>query len=162
VDVLRVARDWGSLSDIRFTDGGKVVSPMRRSFLLPERFLVLNCVRGWVDLRAVVLLERLGKLKKKIHLLCDSNRRPSGCSTVPQPTTLLRAPCDTVYIQKCIISKKLSEVLAYLRVWARTQKILQAKITRRFQWLINVYTMGMLRICEVLSLRSHTVSWRCA
>jgi hypothetical protein len=50
-----------TFSDIRLTDGGKVVSLMRWPLFTP---------------RAVVRLEGLGKLKK-IHLIRDSNRRPS-------------------------------------------------------------------------------------
>jgi hypothetical protein len=43
-----------------------------------------------VDPRAIVRLEGLGKLKKKIHLIRDSNL--PACSIVPQPTTLPLAP----------------------------------------------------------------------
>jgi hypothetical protein len=35
-----------TFSDIRFIDGGKVVSPTRRPLLPPERFLVLISVGG--------------------------------------------------------------------------------------------------------------------
>jgi hypothetical protein len=49
----------------RFTDGGEFVSLTRRQhFPPPGRFLVLISVRGWVDPRAIVRLEGLGKLKR--------------------------------------------------------------------------------------------------
>jgi hypothetical protein len=67
-----------TFSDIRLTDGCKVVSLARRPpFNRPGRYLVLIYVRGCVDLRAIMLLEGLGKLKK-IQLIRDSKRRPSS------------------------------------------------------------------------------------
>jgi hypothetical protein len=68
------------------------LSVLRAGRLLPPgRFLVLIFVRGWVDPRASVRLEGLGKLKK-----CTSSGTRTGdlpaCSIVPQPTTLPRAP----------------------------------------------------------------------
>jgi hypothetical protein len=39
-----------------------------------------------------MLLEGLGQLKKKIHLIGTQTHDIPACSTVPQPTTLRRAP----------------------------------------------------------------------
>jgi hypothetical protein len=49
--------------DNRFRDSGEVVSLTRLLPLPPGIFLVLISVRGWVDSRAIVRLERLGKQK---------------------------------------------------------------------------------------------------
>jgi hypothetical protein len=79
-----------TFSDIRLTDGGKVVSLASRRFLLPGRFLVLISVRGWVDSRAIVRLEGLGKLKKFTSYVTRTGDLPA-CTIVPEPTTLPRA-----------------------------------------------------------------------
>jgi hypothetical protein len=62
--------------DSRLTVGNKAVSLTRRRPPPPPwRFLVLVYFRGWVDLRAIVRLEELGKLKKKIHLIGTRTRK---------------------------------------------------------------------------------------
>jgi hypothetical protein len=66
-----------SSPDNRLTNGDKVVSLTRRPpFTPPGRLLVLIFVKGWVDPRAIVRLEGLGKFKNPPHW--DSNPRPSG------------------------------------------------------------------------------------
>jgi hypothetical protein len=66
----------------RLTDGGEVVSlTPRPAFLYPSgRFLVLVSVRGWVDPRATVRLEGLGKLKRIQWAHRESNTRPPAFS----------------------------------------------------------------------------------
>jgi hypothetical protein len=49
--------------DNRPTDRGEVFSLTLCRPLSPGRFLVVISVRGWVDLRVIVRLERLGKLE---------------------------------------------------------------------------------------------------
>jgi hypothetical protein len=76
----------------RLTDGGEVVSLMRRRPLPPGRFLALIYVRSRVNSRATERLEGLGKLKKSNDLIGDRTHDLPACSIVPQLTTLPRAP----------------------------------------------------------------------
>jgi hypothetical protein len=66
VEALRVLKGWGSHifrhSAHRWRYGCQPYDAGR--FLPPERFLVLISVRGWIDPRAIVRLDELGKLKK--------------------------------------------------------------------------------------------------
>jgi hypothetical protein len=93
LEALMVVRGWGS--HIFQTFGSQMaakLSALRAGrFLSPGRFLVLIFVRGWVDPRAIVRLEGLGKLK----IFTSSGTRNDDLpaySIVPQPTTLPRAP----------------------------------------------------------------------
>jgi hypothetical protein len=50
--------------DSRFTDGGKVVSPTRRTPFIPHKDSWYSfLLRGWVDPRAIVQMDVLVKLK---------------------------------------------------------------------------------------------------
>jgi hypothetical protein len=76
--------------DNRFTDGGKVASLTRLPPFTPQEdswYLFL------LDPRAIVRLEGLGKLKKRIHdLIGNRTRDLPACSRVLQPTTLPLVP----------------------------------------------------------------------
>jgi hypothetical protein len=93
VETLRVVRGWGSHIYRHFSSqmAARLSTLHASRFLLPGRFLVLNSVRGWVDPRAIVCLEGLGKLKKSTSSWNRTGDLPA-CSIVPQPTTLPCAP----------------------------------------------------------------------
>jgi hypothetical protein len=82
-------------------------------FLPPGKFLVFISVRDWVDPRAIVRLEGLGKLKKYTSTGTQTGDLPA-CSIVPQPTTLPSAP--TFYIVR-LWNKNAPSVGKPGRVW---------------------------------------------
>jgi hypothetical protein len=65
-------------------------------FVFFLRFLVLISVRGWVDPRAIVRPEGLGKFEK-IHLIGTRFRDLPARNIAPQPTTLPRDPIFGLY-----------------------------------------------------------------
>jgi hypothetical protein len=86
--------------------------------LPPGRFLVLICVRGWVDSRVIMRLKELGQLenKKSSDLIENRTRDFSACSIVPQPTTLPCAPILKSY-KILVLQKVKPNRNAILTVW---------------------------------------------
>jgi hypothetical protein len=71
--------------------------------LPPGRFLVVISVRGCVDARAIVPLERLGQLKNPNDFIETRNRDLPACSIVPQRTTPPRAPDSDKYPRETFV-----------------------------------------------------------
>jgi hypothetical protein len=95
VEALRVVRGWGTHNFQTFSSQMVArLSALRAGrFLPPGEFLVLIFVRGWVDSRAMVRLEGLGKFKKSTSFGTRTGDL-TDCSIVPQPTMLPRAPAS--------------------------------------------------------------------
>jgi hypothetical protein len=66
------------------------------TLLPPGRFLVLICVRGWVDSSGIVLLEGLGQLKNPMRPHRESNSGPSGLYHSASNQLRYRVPHPTV------------------------------------------------------------------
>jgi hypothetical protein len=81
--------------DNRLTDGGKVVNIMRRPPFTPQEYSWYSFLLEAVDPRAIVRLGGLGQLKNH-DLTGNRTRDLPDCSIVPQPTTLPRAPSDSM------------------------------------------------------------------
>jgi hypothetical protein len=89
VEALRVARSWGShIFRYWANKWRQICQPYAPAALYS---LVLISVRGWVDSRAIVRLEELGKLKISTSSRTRTDDLPA-CSIVSQPTLLPRAP----------------------------------------------------------------------
>jgi hypothetical protein len=91
-EALRVAKGWGChifrQSAHRWRQGCQPYAP---AAVYPRKIPGIMSVRGWVDLRAIIRLVGLGKLKKSNSFGTRTGDLPA-CSIVPQPTTLPRAP----------------------------------------------------------------------
>jgi hypothetical protein len=85
-----------TFSDIRLTDGGKVVSPTSRPLFTPRKIPGIHFCSRLSRLQGIVPLEGLGKFKQSTSPGTRTGNLPA-CSIVPQPTTLPRAP-DNIYV----------------------------------------------------------------
>jgi hypothetical protein len=86
----------GTFLENRLNYGGVVVRLTLRPHFTPpppqEDYWYSFLLRVGVDPRAIMRLEGLGKLKKRIHLIGTRSRYLPACSIVPQPIILPRAP----------------------------------------------------------------------
>jgi hypothetical protein len=112
--------------------------------LPPGRFMVLICVRGSVDPRAIVRLEELGKLKK-FHLIGTRTRDLPVCSIVPQPTTLPRTPLWNKVRHEilwdyptCLFLRFQMFVICFLLLYCESYTMLQNRISLRVNVISTV------------------------
>jgi hypothetical protein len=117
--------------------------------LPPRRFLVLISVRGWVDPRAIVLLEGLGKLKKSSNFIGNRTCDLPVCNIEPQPTTLPCAPqtliitaAKLIYLQTELNSVSRGCILrtAYFCIQLSLCKLIQTAIgTIMFLFWLRIF-----------------------
>jgi hypothetical protein len=101
----------------RLTDGGDIVSLMRRRLLPPGRFPVLISVRGWVDPKSIVWLEGLVKLKNPmaseiepvpLALLYNERIQMSYFIQLRSDPALVWLQWDTIWKQLALVSAPVS------------------------------------------------------
>jgi hypothetical protein len=81
--------------DNRLIDGGEVVSLKRQLRSNPRKLTGTRFyIRGWVNLRAIARLERIGTLKNN-DLIGNRTRNLPACSILPQRTKLPHTPSIT-------------------------------------------------------------------
>jgi hypothetical protein len=110
------------------------LSDLRSTVLCtPGRFLVLISVKGWVDLRAIVRLKGLDKLKKSNELIGNRTRDIPACSIV---ASLPRVPYSIVWSLKLARLHPLRARASYrpvgLALWDSWGELTGTKYPRTF------------------------------